>query len=205
MECQDTCNTKQSPGQKTPPHRSNTSRPLSHIKRVSFHSSEDITNIETPDEAEVNERWYTSTEYYMFRREAVNTVRKRERVKGLKDDAYICLRGLEMVDDIALKVREEVYKKASQMVMEGQRTHTNNNNNNSNGDQVLLSESHLSDTIAKMYQEISYETKMKALKLAEENHNEAQEYLEKTRESFDSNISQDLANLLMRIFCWKAE
>ena len=223
MESQDSTNTKQSPEsprsamdignsideQKPPLHRSNASRPLSHIQRVQFNSSEDIATHETPDEAELNERWYTNGEYFFFRRDAMNTVRKRERVKGLKDDDGICLRGLEMVDDAVLKVREALVKKAIQTVLEEQRTHTDSNT--SNGDQQLSSETHHNDIIAKKYHEISYETIMKAIKIAEENQNEAQEYLGTTRielsakESSKERNSQDILNLLGRFFCWKVE
>ena len=148
-------------------------RRIAISRRVTFRNSpEDTVNIEIPDEDEMKKRWFTQAELYMLRKDCVNTFKRLEVMERLKDDDSICARGLSIVDDTALKEREDLVKKIVHVVMEEQRKHAKMSENSN-------------DEIAKMCHEISYKTTMDAIRIAKEDQKEAEEYLEATRDEIN--------------------
>ena len=178
--------------------RTNASKPLTHIH---FDSSDDVVaTIDMPRE-EFTERWYTNSEYYVFRREATRACKKRQRVKQkdkLKDDNVSCYTGLDMVCDEALEARKLLVEKALDTVLRTQEVHgktdgpsartsgeshgsnrrSNNDNdiNNDNEGRPPETKPPMDEAIARKYIEISCDTKARALKAAKVNENEAKEY-----------------------------
>jgi hypothetical protein len=95
----------------------------------------------------------------------------------LKDDDSICARGLSIVDDTALKEREDRVEKKVHVVMEEQRKFTIMSTEH----EIEILSGKSNDTIVKMCHEISYKTTMDAIGIAKEDQKEVEEYLETTR------------------------
>lgn len=138
---------------------------------------EEIHPIELPQD-DLKNRWYTPSEYYLFRRDATRAVVQRQRTKGCEDDNMTCYTALDMVDTHALKERELLVKKARDTVFRAQDgQYTCNRLENS----MNSSASSEDEVIAQKYHQISCETEKKALKTALKNAKEAMEYLGKPK------------------------
>jgi len=126
-----------------------------------------------------------------------------------------------MVDDEALEARKLRVTKALHIVLkepEGYSTTysatDSRSNNNADWDRQSPAKPLLDETIARKYNEISYETKIKALKAAEENEQEAWEYCQTMRadlkaigivDSIELSSSSINPHFFHRLFCLKIE
>ena len=91
-------------------------RPLSTIPVVMFSDAINIHRIEYPTCEEAENRWYTNGEYFFFKKDALNTVRRMSS-SNIKESDTVSTRGLEIVESKALKKRKEVISSAVQAVL----------------------------------------------------------------------------------------
>lgn len=84
-----------------------------------FKDDIDVREVVKPSVSEFRNRWYTQGEYFVIKKQAMNTVR-RMATTTLQDDDRICTRGLEIVDDEAVKRRKLHINSTVQRVLQEQ-------------------------------------------------------------------------------------
>mmetsp|Transcript_21363 Transcript_21363/g.34373 ORF Transcript_21363/g.34373 Transcript_21363/m.34373 type:complete len:210 (-) Transcript_21363:63-692(-) len=186
---------------------SDTPLPRSSL-HVVFKSEADVKNVEIPGEDEMKERWYTQGEYFFIKKEAMNTVRRLGSTKGLQDDENITSRGLEIIDNTAVKERETRIKKAVGTVLRKQRSLTEeslDDSSTSGSPGRPLTDFEAMAEIAKEYREVSSSAELTAIKKAHLDQKEAEEYLEDVRSQLKKNARRNNGprKTLARLFRWK--
>ena len=105
-------------------HRTNAQRPLDTVPVVMFNEDVDIREVKKPSNAEFKNRWYSQGEYFYIKKEAMNTVRRMSTTK-IREDERTCTRGLDMVEDTAVKRRKETIDSTVKLVLQEQEENNN--------------------------------------------------------------------------------
>mmetsp|Transcript_29281 Transcript_29281/g.79256 ORF Transcript_29281/g.79256 Transcript_29281/m.79256 type:complete len:240 (+) Transcript_29281:110-829(+) len=193
--CRIECHTKQTSASSPKPNtmtlteqrliRSNAFRLLTQIERVRFNDTlDEIAMVQIPKD-QLDDRWYTNSEYFVFKREAVRASRKQKQMKEkneLNDDNRTSFSALGMVDEEALRTRDLLVRSALHVVLKEQEAQcTTSAEVVLSAHQELSAETPPTEVMATKYREISRDAKFRATEAAKENENEAREYCRTTR------------------------
>lgn len=157
--------------------QTNAQRPLQTVPAVMFSDEIDVREFLMPPSSEIRMGWYSQGEYFGIKKRAMNIVRRMATTK-LQDDDKVCTRGLEIIEDDAVKRRKQHIDSTVQRILEEQDI----------GDAG-------SEEIAQIYRDISTATVEKSIAVALNDAHDAEKY-QKINSKNKSSLNKAIRNIL---------
>jgi hypothetical protein len=162
------------------------------VRVVMFQEEPEVREFPEPFSCELQERWYTSIEYFFIKKDAMNLVRRMSSTR-IQDSNTVSTRGLEIVDEERVRVRRKAIDTAVHTVLKEQEERGKDAD---------------PEHLAAVYRRVSQDHVRKSIETANDDAKEAQTYLKDTRKSIKGygkkrGKLKPKFRLLTRLLSWR--